>query len=255
MEFKDINVSSLIMMMLMVIIIILLIAIISKTYQAKEKFGSLQRRRILSKASLFNSNTDETNHELVSENESLNQELTPENESLNQELQKKEGYVMSRNNMLFQGQFDHLINGKKDKPSFRQADKSIVEEIGDAVKEKVQAIAEQTSDSNIAVDSSIPTELQPVVEEEQKPTEDDYSTEKIKETEAGIVNNDEVVSNSGNAIESSIPESFGYQRLNNNFSVLQQAPTASKIAQTEDPANQQQSTDMLAFIKNMVKNE
>ena len=244
MEFKDINVSNLIMMMLMVIIIILLIAIISKTYQAKEKFGSLQRRRILSKASLINSDFDETDHELVSEGESLNQEL-----------QKKEGYVMSRNNMLFQGQFDHLINGKKDKPSFRQADKSIVEEIGDAVKEKVQAIAEQTSDSNIAVDSSVPTELQPVVEEEQKPTEDDYSTEKIKETEAGIVNNDEVVSNSGNAIESSIPESFGYQRLNNNFSILQQTPTASKIAQTEDPANQQQSTDMLAFIKNMVKSE
>ena len=243
MNFSDINVSTIIMMMLMVIIIILLIAIISKTYQATEKFGTLERRRILAKASLKSSDFDETNHELVSEAESLGQEL-----------QKKEGYVMSRNNMLFQGQFDHLMNGKKDKPSFRQADKSIVEEIGDAVKEKVQAITEQTSDSNIAVDSSIPTELQPQEEEEStKMTESDYSVDKVKDTEAGIANADDIVSNSGNAVESSIPESFGYQRLNNNFSILQQAPTASKIAQADDPANEQQSTDMLAYIKNMVK--
>lgn len=242
MDFTDINVSTVIMMMLMVIIIILLIAIISKTYQATEKFGSLERRRILAKGALKSSDFDETNNELLSEGESINQEL-----------QKKEGYVMSRNNMLFQGQFDHLINGKKDKPSFRQADKSIVEEIGDAVKEKVQAIAEQASDSNIAVDSSIPTELQAQAEEPSKMTEADYSVDKVKDTEAGIANSDEVISNSGNAVESSIPESFGYQRLNNNFSILQQAPTASKIAQTDDPANEQQSTDMLAYIKNMVK--
>ena len=241
MNFSDINVSTIIMMMLMVIIIILLIAIISKTYQATEKFGALERRRILAKASLKSSDFDETNNELVSEAESLGQEL-----------QKKEGYVMSRNNMLFQGQFDHLMNGKKDKPSFRQADKSIVEEIGDAVKEKVQAITEQTSDSNIAVDSSIPTELQPQEEESSIP-ESDYSVDKVKDTEAGIANSDDIVSNSGNAVESSIPESFGYQRLNNNFSILQQTPTASKIAQADDPANEQQSTDMLAYIKNMVK--
>ena len=243
MDFNNINVSTIIMMMLMVIIIILLIAIISKTYQATEKFGALERRRILAKGSLTNSDFDETNNELVSEGESINQEL-----------QKKEGYVMSRNNMLFQGQFDHLINGKKDKPSFRQADKSIVEEIGDVYKEKVQAIAEQTSDSNIAVDSSVPTELQPQEEENpNKLTESDYSIDKIKDTEAGIANKDDIVSNSGNSVESSIPESFGYQRLNNNFSILQQTPTASKVAQSEDPANQQQSTDMLAYIKNMVK--
>ena len=226
----------------MVIIIILLIAIISKTYQATEKFGSLERRRILAKGALKSSDFDETNNELLSEGESISQEL-----------QKKEGYVMSRNNMLFQGQFDHLINGKKDKPSFRQADKSIVEEIGDAVKEKVQAIAEQASDSNIAVDSSLPTELQTQVEDSNKMTEADYSVDKVKDTEAGIANSDEVISNSGNAVESSIPESFGYQRLNNDFSILQQAPTASKIAQADDPANEQQSTDMLAYIKNMVK--
>lgn len=242
MNFADINVSTIIMMMLMVIIIILLIAIISKTYQATEKFGSLERRRILAKGSLVSSDFDETNNELVSEGESIGQEL-----------KKKEGYVMSRNNMLFQGQFDHLMNGKKDKPSFRQADKSIVEEIGDAVKEKVQAIAEQTSDSNIAVDSSIPTELQPQEEESNKMTESDYSVDKVKDTEAGIANSDDIVSNSGNAVESSIPESFGYQRLNNNFSILQQTPTASKIAQADDPANEQQSTDMLAYIKNIVK--
>jgi len=242
MNFKDINVSSVIMMMLMVIIIILLIAIISRTHEVKEKFGSLERRRILSKASLKNTDLDETNHELETEGESISQELM-----------KKEGYVMSRNNLLFPGQFDHLMVGKKDKPSFRQADKSIVEEIGDVVKEKVQAIAEQTSDSNIAVDSSVPTELVgPEENEPNKPTESDYETEKIKDTDAGIVNNDEVVSNSGNAIESSIPESFGYQRLNNNFSILQQNPTASKIAQIDDPANQQQSIDMKTFIKNMV---
>ena len=242
MDFKDINVSNVIMMMLMVIIIILLIAIISKTYQAKEKFGSLERRRIISKASLKSDSLDETNHELESEAESINQEL-----------QKKEGYVMSRNNMLFPGQFDHLINGKKDKPSFRQADKSIVEEIGDAVKEKVQAIAEQTSNSNIAVDSSVPTELVATEESEpEKPTETDYTTEKVNDVEPTVVNSDDVVSNSGNAIESSIPESFGYQRLNNNFSILQQNPTASKLAQAEDPANEQQSTDMLSFIKKYV---
>ena len=240
MGLENINVSTLIMMMLMVIIIILLIAIISKTYEVKEKFGSLERRRILAKASMKSSDFDETNNDLVSENESIGQEL-----------QKKEGYVMSRNNMLFQGQFDHLMPGKVDKPSFRQADKSIVEEIGDAVKEKVQAIAEQTSDSNIAVDSSIPTDLQPQ-EEENKEVEADYETEKVKDTEAGIESKDDVISNSGNAVESAIPESFGYQRLNNNFSILQQTPTASKIAQTEDPANEQQSTDMLAYIKNIM---
>ena len=242
MDFTDINVSTVIMMMLMVIIIILLIAIISKTYQATEKFGSLERRRILAKGALKSSDFDETNNELLSEGESISQEL-----------QKKEGYVMSRNNMLFQGQFDHIKNRKKDKPSFRQADKSIVEEIGDAVKEKVQAIAEQASDSNIAVDSSLPTELQTQVENSNKMTEADYSVDKVKDTEAGIANSDEVISNSGNAVESSIPESFGYQRLNNDFSILQQAPTASKIAQADDPANEQQSTDMLAYIKNMVK--
>ena len=241
MDFSNINVSTVIMMMLMVIIIILLIAIISKTYQATEKFGALERRRILSKGSLTSSDFDETDNELVSEGESINQEL-----------QKKEGYVMSRNNMLFPGQFDHLINGKKDKPSFRQADKSIVEEIGDAVKEKVQAIAEQASTSNVAVDSSIPTELQPQEEEPNKMTEADYSTDKVKDTEAGIADKDDIVSNSGNSVESSIPESFGYQRLNNNFSILQQTPTASKVAQADDPANEQQSTDMLAYIKNMV---
>ena len=103
MDFTDINVSTVIMMMLMVIIIILLIAIISKTYQATEKFGSLERRRILAKGALKSSDFDETNNELLSEGESISQEL-----------QKKEGYVMSRNNMLFQGQFDHLMNGKKE---------------------------------------------------------------------------------------------------------------------------------------------
>jgi len=249
MDFSDVKVSTLIMMMLMVIIIILMVAMISKTYTATEKFGSLERRRLLAQGAMKTSDFDETNNELVSEGESINQEL-----------QKKEGYVMSRNNMLFEGQYDYLINGKKDKPSFRQSDKSIVEEIGDVVKEKVQAIAEQTSDSNIAVDSSIPTELQEqeqepqaAAEETAKMTETDYSVDKVKDTEAGIANSDEVISNSGNAVESSIPESFGFLRINNDYSILQQTPTASKIAQTDDPANQQQSTDMLAYIKNMVK--
>jgi len=237
MDFKDINVSTVIMMMLMVIIIILLISIISKTYQATEKFGAIERKRLLAAASMKSTDYDETDNELVSEAESLNAELS-----------KKEGYVPARGNLLFPGQYDYLINGKKDKPSFRQSNKSIVEEIGDAVKEKVQAIAEQTSGSNIAVDSSVPTELQSTTPEPT--TESEYETDKTKAIEPEISNADDVVSGSGNAIESSIPESFTRLRTNTDFGILHQTSTAAKLAQAEDESNQQQSTDMKAFIKN-----
>ena len=236
MDFKDVPVSTIIMMMLMMIMIILSIVIIIKVYKSSEKFGALERRRILSQSSLGNTATDETEEDLESEGASIAQELS-----------KKEGYAMSRNNMLFGGQFDYLLPGKKDKPSFRKSDKSIVEEIGDNVKEKVQEISEQVSNSNIAVDSSVPTEL--VKEEDNINQEQTYET---TNQDVGISNNDDVVSNSGNSVETSIPESFGYQRLNNDFSILQQSSKASEIAQADDPANQQTSTDMLTYIKNMM---
>jgi len=239
MDFKDVPVSTVIMMLLMTIMLILLVVVVIGVYKSTEKFGALERRRILSKSSLGNTATDETDEDLESEGESIAQELS-----------KKEGYVMSRNNMLFGGQFDYLIPGKKDKPSFRQSDKSIVEEIGDTVKEKVQEITEQTSNSNIAADSSVPTEL--VNEEDTAVPEQTYETEN---QDVGISNNDDVVSNSGNPVETSIPESFGYQRLNNDFSILQQNPKASEIAQADDPSNQQTSTDMLTYIKNMMGNK
>ena len=239
MDFKDVPVSTIIMMMLMMIMIILSIVIIIKVYKSSEKFGALERRRILSQSSLGNTATDETEEDLESEGASIAQELS-----------KKEGYVMSRNNMLFGGQFDYLLPGKKDKPSFRKSDKSIVEEIGDNVKEKVQEISEQVSNSNIAVDSSVPTEL--VKEEDNINQEQTYET---TNQDVGISNNDDVVSNSGNSVETSIPESFGYQRLNNDFSILQQSSKASEIAQVDDPSNQQTSTDMLSYIKNMMLNK
>lgn len=239
MDFKDVPVSTIIMMMLMMIMIILSIVIIIKVYKSSEKFGALERRRILSQSSLANTATDETEEDLESEGASIAQELS-----------KKEGYVMSRNNMLFGGQFDYLLPGKKDKPSFRKNDKSIVEEIGDNVKEKVQEISEQVSNSNIAVDSSVPTEL---VKEEDNINQD--QTYETTNQDVGISNNDDVVSNSGNSVETSIPESFGYQRLNNDFSILQQSSKASEIAQVDDPSNQQTSTDMLSYIKNMMLNK
>jgi len=234
----SLNITNMIMMMLMVVIIILLIAVIAKTYQAKEKFGSLERRLIISKASRNSSGYDETGDELIDEDESLNQK-------------SKEGYVMSRNNMMFKGDFDYLIPGKKDKPDFRKSDKSVVEEISDTVKEKIQQIAEQTSDSGIAVDSSIPAEMTEPIAEESPEENKKYEIEKANNNEVGLESKDDVISGAGKSLETTTPESFGLTRLHNDFSILKSGSTASEIAQTEDPANEQTSTDMKAFVKNI----
>ena len=236
--FMGLSITNLIIIMLMVVIIILLIAVIAKTYSVKEKFGSLERRILLSKATLASNGYDETNDELIDEDDSLNQK-------------SKEGYVMGRNNMLFKGDFDYLVPGKKDKPSFRQSDKSVVEEIVNDVKEKVEQIAEQTSDSNIAVDSSIPTELTEEKVEETPEQKSDYITDKEENKNVELNESDDVISGAGKSLEATTPESFGLTRLHNDFSILKQGSTASEIAQTDDPANEQTSTDMKSFIKTM----
>ena len=238
-----ISTSALIMMLLMVVIVILLIAVIAKTYEAKEKFGSLMRYKLLSKASMKGTSRDETEADLETQGESINQ---------------KESYTVSRGNLLFEGDFDYLLNGKKDKPSFRQSDKSIVEEIGDTVKEKIQQVTEQVSDSNIAVDSSVPTELSEPEQEAAPEVQPEYETKKVEETaetvatEPELEQKDDVISNSGNSIESTSPESFGLSRIYNNFEILKSGTTASEIAQNEDPSNEQKSTDMLEYIKKMM---
>jgi len=88
-----ISTSALIMMLLMVVIVILLIAVIAKTYEAKEKFGSLMRYKLLSKASMKGTSRDETEADLETQDESINQ---------------KESYTVSRGNLLFEG--EHLPN-------------------------------------------------------------------------------------------------------------------------------------------------
>ena len=224
---------------MMVVIIILLVAVVAKTYKATEKFGTLQQRRLISRAALKSGNGDESSADLVSEDESIGQS----------NVSPKESYVMSRNNMIFRGQFDHLANNKIEPKSWRESNKSIVEEIGDSVKEKVQAITEQ-------VGSATPTELSKPEEESepQQLTNQDYDTSAAT-SEPTVSTANDVISNSGNAVETSIPESFGHLRLNNDFSILQASPKASEVAQTEDPANQQRSTDMLTYIKNLTKSK
>ena len=241
--FETITPTTLVIMVMMVVIIILLVAVVAKTYKATEKFGTLQQRRLISRAALKSGSGDESSADLVSEDESIGQSNTS----------PKESYVMSRNNMIFKGQFDHLANNKIEPKSWRESNKSIVEEIGDSVKEKVQAITEQ-------VGSATPTELSKPEEESepQQLTNQDYDTSAATSTmtsEPTVSTANDVISNSGNAVETSIPESFGHLRLNNDFSILQASPKASEVAQTEDPANQQRSTDMLTYIKNLTKSK
>ena len=228
---------------IIVVVIVVVAAIVSVTSKNNEKFGSIYRRRIISNASLKSTSTDETENDLEPEHVSLNQP-------------GKENYVESRGNLLFKGQFDHLIN-KINLPVFNKSEKNIVEEIGDNVKEKVESIAEHVSDSNIAVDSTVPSELIQVENkvENDKPVENDYITEKVTDenTEPELNEKDNVITNSGNAIESSVPESFGLLRTNNNFEILNQSSKASEIAQNEDSSNEQMSPDMVMFIKNLIK--
>ena len=220
-------------------IIILLVAVVAKTYKATEKFGTLQQRRLISRAALKSGGNDESSADLVSEDESIGQSS----------VSPKESYVMSRNNMIFRGQFDHLANNKIEPKSWKESNKSIVEEIGDSVKEKVQAITEQ-------VGSTTPTELSKPEEESepQQLTNQDYDNSAAT-SEPTVSTANDLISNTGNAVETSIPESFGHLRLNNDFSILQASPKASEVAQTEDPANQQRSTDMLTYIKNLTKSK
>lgn len=233
--------STLVMMMLMVIIVILLVVLIMNTYKTKEKFGDLQRRRVLSKSSLSNTARDETEEDLETEDESLNQAET------------KEGYVVTRNNMLFPGQFDHLHVGKKDKPSFRQSNKSIVQEIGDTVKEKVQAMTEQIAESNMTQDNTVSDLQNPETAAESVPEEaSEYATEKVGSSDPEVLSKDDVISNSGKPIEGTAAESFGLTRINNDFSLFKTGTTASEIAQQYDPANDQKSIDMMSYIKKTI---
>lgn len=239
----EIQPSTLIMMMLMVIIIILLVVVVVKTYDTKEKFGNLEVRRIISKSSLRSDSVDETPEDLEDVDESLNQK--PE--------QLKEGYVVGRSNMICDNKFDYLLQGRQDKPSFRQSDKSIVQEIGDSVKEKVQAMTEQIAESNTYEDSTVAEmknpdpEIAEAVPEEEKT----YETE-AAEGDVQVLAKNDVVSNSGKGIEVSGSESFGLTRLNNDFSLFKTDAKASEIAQSEDPANNQKSIDMINYIKKIM---
>lgn len=227
------------MMMMMVVIIILLIVVVVKTYETKEKFGNLQIRRMISNASLKSNSTDETEQDLEDVDTSLNQKPL------------KEGYVVGRSNLIGNGKFDYLMKGKQDKPSFRQSDKTIVQEIGDSVKEKVQAMTEQIAESNMTQDQEV-SEMQnpdPEITEAVPEEEKTYETEAASEGDITVLAKDDVVSNSGKGIEASGSESFGLTRLNNDFSLFKTDSKASEVAQSEEVANSQKSIDMMNYVK------
>ena len=75
----------------------------------------------------------------------------------------------------------------------------------------------------------------------------DYITDSPKPTDnVRIEEKNDVISNSGNVVDN---ESFGLTRINNNFQILKTDSTASKIAQTEDPANEIISPEMQKYIE------
>lgn len=148
MEIKDYAMIS-----LMVIIIILIVILLINNMKSKESFGDLERRRIISRASLNNPGV---------------------------EANTVETYQPTRTSRLFKGQFDYITDQPK-------------------------------------------------------------PTDTVK-----IVEKNDVISNSGNVVNG---ETFGLTRINNNFKILKTDPTASKVAQSEDPINEIMSPDMQKYIE------
>lgn len=205
------NIILCVIVVLAIILVILIIVAVAK----KEKFGSLQRRKLISGSSARLQN--KVVQDLVSEDESINQATT-------------EGYATVRNNLLFKGQFDHLI-ATKPKQRQENKNKTVVEEIGDSVRDKISEISENKD------------VLEPATQDTQ------YAVDDSNAGEPTVKTNNDVVSGSGNSLESSSPEAFGLSRMYNNFDILRTGSKASEIAQAEDPANQQSSIDMKEFIK------
>lgn len=141
----------------LIILIIIMIVVMICSMKTKENFGSLARRRILSKAYLDDQPVEDN------------------------QVEQKEKYEPVRDTRIFKGQYSYLT------------------------------------------DRNDPTRYEN--------TRYDTTGTNVKVSE-----NDDVITNSGNAL---IPttEGFGLTRLNNNFNLIETDSKASKIAQSEDDAN------------------
>lgn len=224
---------------LIIILIIVCVVMIIKLLMGKEKFGSLERRQILSKAALNVRDLDESNLELQNDAEGFRR--------------RKEGYAVSRTGLLFPGQFNHLLKNATDPVSVRQSDKkSVIQEIANDAKEQIKqaiGIQEPTAAEMVVEEQPIPSEVvpqEPQVEQEQLVQEEPEEIivdvepvpEKEYETEAAAsepepIERDNVISNAGNSLESSQPENFGRSRIYNQFNNIVGSTMASQIAQAE----------------------
>ena len=223
-----------------VILLIALVVMIIYCNKSKESYGSLQRRKILAERSLYAPNDCDQS--------------------------KTEGYAWSRTGSLFPGQFDYLIANGKECKDFKQSDKlDVAKSIGQqavntikevtglqqpapeqVAEEQTQLISEKIPDQNDVVTDLVDTE-KPELQVEETQDNKDYEVEPTSSNDVGLVENDNVVANSGNSIESSKPENFGYSRVYNNFNYLNGDVTVcSAVAQNEN--EEQKDINMQTFI-------
>ena len=220
-------------MAICVILIIALVVVIICLHKSKESYGELERNKILAEASLRAAKTD----------------FDQSNLELN-----KEGYAWSRTASLFPGQYNYLLKDAQDKPDFKQSDKlDIAKSIGkqavDTIKE-ITGIESQPAPEQVAeqqqqtIPEKVPKESEVVsdlvetepaeLEVQTTEPEKSYDVEQTSTSDVGVVDNDNVVPNSGNSIESSKPENFGFSRVYADFNYLNgDRTTQGALAESE----------------------
>lgn len=190
--------------LIMVLAVVGLLVVVILEFTTKEGFSKAQRIKLLSKASMENEN--------------------------------KEGFVGSRSDMMFKGQYDYLLT----KPEGEEKTEEVVEE-----KQDSQHSATTSEASTVA--KGIATQIVEDVQNQASTAGELGAGEtQLYDTEENIETHNEIVSTAGKALSQ---EKFSKSRVYNDFNTLLVNPSmnrlSSQVAQSEE--NTQKTVDMLAM--------
>ena len=213
---------SLIVLFGIILVAICIIVTMKHNAQANEKYGDLQRRKLIAHYAADYGETGASANKLPS---------------------SQEGYQANRGSLIVPNSFNWLMNNNgtqseqsgelitAPKIDVSNPNTTVAEDIGNAALSQIQSINDGSQTTNIS--SGL--------------TQTSYNTDA---TAGEITPGDtlEVVSNSGKSLGSETSEPFGLSRIYNDFSTITSGSTeSSTIAQSENQV--QTSVDMKQFEK------
>lgn len=234
------DMDSVLIILLGIIIIAICVYIIMKTFNgSKEGYGSLMRKKLLSKYAGEGDTLTEAN-----------------------KINTKENYSVPRGSLITPNMFNWLKSGQSIQTDTGVAapvapvvdisnpNTTVAQDIGNSAVNQINEITTETAQRQPSSAQPVPNLTQPTPSSPSAVdlTQNTYNTNPTGAEEPVPVDDRDVISNSGNSLETPASESFQLSRINNTYSSILPGNTIqSQIAQAADQV--QTSVEMKQFEK------